>query len=93
MNIKISTNIIYILLTINAIFIALALFIKGDMLTPTVFAFAAYSLALWIITLADMLSNPIYNKVFWIWSMFIIPVFSIFYPFQRERLIKMGKNR
>lgn len=94
MNIKISTNTIYILLTINAIFIALVSSIKGDMLMPTVFAFVAYSLALWVIILADMLSNPIYNKVFWIWSMFFIPVFSIFvYPFRRERLIQIGKNK
>jgi len=44
----------------------------------------------WIIIIIDMAKNKIYNKTFWIISMFILPsITSIFYMFQRDRLKRL----
>lgn len=32
----------------------------------------------WIIILGDMISNNIYNRTFWLMSMFIIPVIAVY---------------
>ncbi|WP_277875413.1 PLDc N-terminal domain-containing protein [Aequorivita sp. KMM 9714] len=47
----------------------------------------------WIIILSDMVKNKIYNKTFWIMTMFILPFISpIFYLIQRNRLIRLGQK-
>ena len=47
----------------------------------------------WMIVLGDMIRNQVYNKVFWIASMFIIPGISvIFYLIQRKRLLRLGQK-
>lgn len=47
----------------------------------------------WLLILSDMIKNRIYNKVFWIATMFIIPgISSIFYLVQRERLLRLGEK-
>jgi len=48
------------------------------------------SLFSWIIILIDMLTNRIYNRVFWIITMFIIPwITMIVYMIQRNRLMRL----
>ena len=47
----------------------------------------------WIIILSDMTMNKIYNKTFWIMSMFIIPMISgIFYLIMRNKLLRLGNK-
>ena len=45
----------------------------------------------WLIVISDMLKNKIYNKIFWIMTMFTLPhISSIFYLIQRDRLIRLA---
>lgn len=45
----------------------------------------------WIIILSDMTKSKIYNKTFWVLSMFILPMISgIFYITMRNKLIRLG---
>jgi hypothetical protein len=47
----------------------------------------------WIIVISDMTKNKIYNKTFWIMSMFILPgITPIFYIIQKNRLIRLGSK-
>ena len=47
----------------------------------------------WIIILSDMIKNKIYNKSFWILTMFIVPFIStIFYLIQRNKLLRLGQK-
>jgi hypothetical protein len=47
----------------------------------------------WIIVLSDMVKNKIYNKSFWILTMFITPSIStFFYLVQRNKLIRLGQK-
>ncbi len=47
----------------------------------------------WVIVLSDMVKNRIYNKTFWIMTMFIMPqIASIFYMIQRNKLIRLGQK-
>jgi len=51
------------------------------------------SFSTWIIILSDMVKNKIYNKAFWIMTMFIMPsIATIFYMIQRKKLIKLGQK-
>ncbi len=56
------------------------------LITGMIFFFSS-----WIIILSDMAKNKIYNKTFWILSMFILPMISgIFYMIMRNKLIRLG---
>ena len=45
----------------------------------------------WVIILSDMVKNKIYNKTFWILTMFIMPTIStVFYLIQRNKLLRFG---
>ncbi len=45
----------------------------------------------WLIVISDMLKNRIYNKIFWIITMFTLPhISSIFYLIQRNKLIRLA---
>ena len=47
----------------------------------------------WVIILSDMVKNKIYNKPFWIMTMFIVPsIATIFYMIQRNKLIRLGEK-
>ena len=47
----------------------------------------------WVIILSDMVKNKIYNKTFWILTMFIMPtIATIFYMIQRNKLIRLGQK-
>ena len=49
--------------------------------------------ATWVIIISDMTKSNIYNKRFWIMSMFIIPgITQVFYLIQRNRLIRLGSK-
>lgn len=91
-NITIYLTTIKILLIIYIALLASIFFVKGDMFMPVVFAAGGYGVALWIIIFADIINSRIYNKTFWIWSMFILPTMVILvYPFVKGRLISQDK--
>ena len=47
----------------------------------------------WIIVFSDVVKNNIYNKTFWIVSLFIMPFIAVlFYVIQRERLLRLGQK-
>jgi len=47
----------------------------------------------WVILLVDMFRQPLYNKSFWILSMFILaPITPIVYLVRRDRFIRAGRN-
>ena len=47
----------------------------------------------WIIVFIDMVKNNIYNKIFWILTMLIMPFIAVFfYLIQRERLLRLGQK-
>ena len=47
----------------------------------------------WIIILSDMIKTKIFNKTFWIMSMFIMPgIAQFFYLIQREKLIRLARK-
>ncbi len=47
----------------------------------------------WIIILSDMVKNKIYNKTFWIMTMFIMPfIATFFYLIQRNKLFRLGQK-
>lgn len=49
--------------------------------------------AAWVILLNDMIKNNIYNKPFWIATLFIIPPISaFFYLLRREALLRLGQR-
>ncbi len=49
--------------------------------------------ASWVIIFNDMLQHKIYNKPFWIITMFTLPHLSIlFYTIQRNKLIRLGQK-
>lgn len=48
--------------------------------------------SIWIIVFNDILTNKIYNKTFWIMSMFILtPISPIFYLILRNKLITLAR--
>jgi len=49
--------------------------------------------ASWVIIFSDMIQNKIYNKPFWIVTMFTLPHLSIlFYTIQRNKLLRLGQK-
>ncbi len=45
----------------------------------------------WIIVLSDVVKSKIYNKAFWVITMFILPsIAPIFYMVRRSRLSRIG---
>ncbi|MCF6240487.1 MAG: hypothetical protein L3J74_03975 [Bacteroidales bacterium] len=50
-------------------------------------------LYVWLIVFEDILSRTVYNKTFWLISLFILPYFTIIvYLFRRNKLIAFGKK-
>ncbi len=49
--------------------------------------------ASWVIIFSDMVRNKIYNKPFWLLTMFTLPHLAVlFYMIQREKLIRLGNT-
>ncbi len=47
----------------------------------------------WVIVLSDMAKNKIYNKGFWLMTMFILPwLVPIVYMIQRNKLLRLGQR-
>jgi tetrahydromethanopterin S-methyltransferase subunit E len=47
----------------------------------------------WVIVFGDMVKNNIYNKTFWISTMFILPfIVVLLYLIQRNRLLRLGQR-
>jgi hypothetical protein len=47
----------------------------------------------WLIVLQDMLQQKIYNKTYWLASLFILPSISlVVYLIQRQRLMRLGQR-
>ena len=92
-NITITSTTIKIIVIIYLMLLALVFIVSSDMRVPVVFAAGSYGLVLWIIIFVDIINSRIYNKTFWIWSIFILSTPTILlYPFIRERLISMGEK-
>jgi hypothetical protein len=54
--------------------------------------FSTY-LYLWLIIFTDISAQRVYNKTFWIISLFILPYFTIIvYLFRRNKLIAFGEK-
>jgi len=50
-------------------------------------------LIVWILVLSDILRNNVYNKIFWLISLFIIPMISVFfYLIKRNKMIRLGNK-
>jgi hypothetical protein len=91
---KISTNLVWFLVIGNTLLTIIGAFAKiYD------WNYAEYIITIglmtyfttWVIILNDMVKQKIYNKTFWVISMIITPsISSIFYMFQRKRLIRLG---
>ena len=51
------------------------------------------SFSTWIIVFNDMVKRNIYNKTFWILTMFTLPPLAIiFYMIQRNKLLRLGRK-
>ena len=90
-NFNISIKTIWVLVIGNGLLTFVALFAKlmhwefsQAMLTAGLMLF----FSTWVIILTDMLKHNIYNKSFWLTSMFFLPTISpIVYLIQRNKLI------
>lgn len=52
---------------------------------------SAIFLMSWFVVLTDIIRNKVYNKAFWLITLFIIPHISLlFYLLQRDRLLRLG---
>lgn len=88
---KISINTVWYLVIANFLFTVAGAFAKilhwefsRSLLTISIILF----FATFIIVLSDILKNKVYNKTFWIMSMFILPSISpIIYMLRRNKLI------
>ncbi len=91
---KISQNVVWFLVIGNTLLMILGAFAKLNHLDYPEFLLTfglMMFFSTWIIILNDMINNKIYNKSFWVLSLFIIPFISfIFYIIQRKRLIRLG---
>lgn len=93
---KIGIKTVWFLLIGNFILTVFGVFAKIQNLNFSQF-FLTFGLMLffsaWIIILIDMVKNIIYNKPFWILTMFIIPFLAtIFYLIQRNKLLRLGQK-
>lgn len=89
---KISIKTIWALVFANGLLLFVALYAKlmhwefsQVMLTAGLMLF----FSTWAIILSDMLKNYIYNKSFWVTSMFVLPFLSpILYLIQRNKITR-----
>lgn len=93
-NFKISTKIVWFLVIGNTLLTVIGTLAKiNDWNFPEfLLTFGLMMLfSSWVIILDDMVKHKIYNKTFWILTMFIMPSVSIIiYMFQRKRLLRLG---
>ncbi|MCH8554804.1 MAG: hypothetical protein LAT76_06575 [Schleiferiaceae bacterium] len=47
----------------------------------------------WVIIFSDIVKNKIYNRSFWVITMFVMPLIAmVFYMFQRNKLLRLGQR-
>lgn len=92
---KLNFKFVWILITASTVFTVIGSFGKPHLWeNPSYFLIAGVSLSIitWMIVLTDMISQNIFNKAFWVGTMFICsPLSMILYMFQRNKLIKYGQ--
>ncbi|MFZ4724683.1 MAG: hypothetical protein ACOYMD_04490 [Paludibacter sp.] len=89
---KIDIKIVWILAICNVLLncVGVLFLIQHWELSPTLttVSFIVFFVT-WIIVISDMTKNKIYNKSFWITSMFVLPsITAIFYLIRKDNLIK-----
>ncbi len=93
---RINTKIVWILVIGNILLItigALAKILHWEFSQIFLIVGLIFFFSSWIIILSDMTMNKIYNKTFWIMSMFILPMISgIFYLIIRNKLLRLGNK-
>ena len=93
---KISIKTIWILVIVSSIFTfigALAKIQHSEFSQLLLFSGLILLLLIWAIVLSDIIENKIYNKTFWLMSMFIIPPIAlIVYLIRRKKLIELGRD-
>lgn len=91
---KLNFKFIWLLIIASTLFTIMASFGQINLWeNPSYFLICGISLFIltWMIVLTDMINQNIYNKKFWIGTMFICsPVSIILYMFQRKKLLKYG---
>jgi len=79
-----------LLLTFIAFFAVLYQWAYEEIITTLSLMFFFAS---WVIIFNDMVQHKIYNKPFWILTMFTLPHLSIlFYTIQRKKLFRLGQK-
>jgi len=93
---RISPKVVWILVIGNILLIiigALAKILHWEISQLFLIMGIIFFFSTWIIILSDMTMNIIYNKTFWIMSMFIIPMITgILYLFMRNKLLRLGNK-
>ncbi len=93
-DLTIDFRLVWLLVVGSILFIslgALAKVLHWEFATIYLFTGLVFTFASWVILLSDMIKSEIYNKSFWILSMFLMPTIAcIFYLMQRNRLLRLG---
>jgi len=93
---KLNPKIVWILVIGNILFAIFSVIFKMKHLGfESLFLIIAITLffSSWIIIVGDMAKQNIYNKTFWIMSMFIIsPIASVSYLIMRDKLLRLGSK-
>ncbi len=91
---SISVKTVWVLVIGNAILTILGVLAKIQHweFSPYMLSVASvFFFSTWVIVISDMSKNKLYNKRFWIFSMFIFPTLSpLLYLIQRNRLVRLG---
>lgn len=93
---QVSKRLVCIMVVVGILFTVLGTFFKilhwplnNQLLTFGIFI----SGVSWIIIMADMIQQDIYNKGFWVLSMFVLPWLTpLLYLFRRNNLINFNKS-
>ncbi len=95
-DLKINTRTVWILVIGNfllTIIGALAKIAHWEFSQIFLIAGLMFFFSAWIIIFSEMVRNKIYNKTFWVMTMFIMPwIAIILYLIQRKKLIRLGKK-
>ncbi|MEA1874269.1 MAG: hypothetical protein U9N51_07575 [Bacteroidota bacterium] len=93
---KLNNKIVSLLVVGHIVFIFLGSFAQIYEMDSAHFFLSAgitFFFSSWIVILSDIVKQRIFNKTFWIVTMFIIPSIAMFfYIFMRNRLIRLGEK-
>ena len=95
-DLTIDVRLIWLLVLGSIVFISLGVLAKvlhWEFSTIYLLIGLVFTFSSWVILLSDMVKSKIYNKTFWIISMFLMPsIASIFYLIQRNRLLRLRQK-